>query len=109
MAAARNRRKEERKEEKKEAPKQSDSKENWKCAHNLKAHNNIITTLVSNENMLFSASQKTFKVWNLDAMSVISEVPAHSGFINAMEIMAESSIVLTACEKEIRIWDTISL
>ena len=59
--------------------------------------------------MLFSASHKTFKLWNLDAMSVISEVPAHNGFINAMEIMAESSIVLTACEKEIKIWDTISL
>jgi WD40 repeat protein len=42
-------------------------------------------------------------------LSVISEVPAHNSFIKAMAFMPEHNIFLTACDKSISIWDTISL
>jgi hypothetical protein len=88
---------------------QSTSLEQWTCASTFEAHSDRVCSMVSNENILFTASNKTFKVWSLDSMSVISEVPAHTSYIRAMTIMPESNVVLTSCDKLISIWDTISL
>jgi len=61
------------------------------------------------ENILYTASNKTFKVWSLDGMNLISEVPAHSSFIRCLAVWPENSLIVTGCNNIIHIWDAISL
>ena len=81
----------------------------WRCVQTNEAHTAPVSALCCYENMLFTASNKVFKVWSVEGMSQVSEVPAHTSYIRAMALWAESSVVLTGCQGIISIWDTISL
>lgn len=81
----------------------------WRCIQTTEAHSAPVSALCCYENMLFTASNKVFKVWAAEGMTQVSEVPAHSSYIRAMALWAESSVVLTGCQGVINIWDTISL
>ena len=81
----------------------------WRCTQTTEAHSAPVSALCCYENMLFTASNKVFKVWAVEGMTQVSEVPAHSSYIRAMTLWAENSIVLTGCQGVISIWDTISL
>lgn len=55
----------------------------------VEAHNGTVYSVVSHENMLYSSSNKTFKVWSLDTMTCISEVNAHLSFVKTMTVWPE--------------------
>jgi len=58
----------------------------FRAIANIEAHNGAVYSVVSHGNMMYSSSNKTFKVWSLDAMTCISEVNAHLSFIKTMAI-----------------------
>ena len=86
-----------------------DVKQKWTCLQSIEAHSGAVCSMVSNENILYTGSNKSFKLWSLDNMSMISEVPAHSSFIRTMTFWPEHGLIITACSNLINIWDAISL
>jgi kinesin family protein 4/21/27 len=81
----------------------------WKSAQCLDAHTGSIYSLAVHENILYSSSNRTFKVWSLETMQNISEVPAHQSFIKSMVVWPENSLIITACQNIVSVWDSISL
>ncbi|CAG9310966.1 unnamed protein product [Blepharisma stoltei] len=81
----------------------------WQCTQSLEAHTSAVCSMVYHENILYTGSNKAFKMWSFDTLSVISEVPCHNSFIKAMAFWPENSLIFTGCNKEINIWDAISL
>jgi WD40 repeat protein len=60
------------------------------------------------ENRLFSSARKGLKVWDLGTMECVSEMPDY-GIIKAIAYWKERNLLLTAAEKSILLWDTVSL
>ncbi|KRW99475.1 WD40-repeat-containing domain [Pseudocohnilembus persalinus] len=82
------------------------NKSNWECYHKIEdAHNGQVYTLQSEDNYLYSTSQKTVKIWDINTFQNTSEFQAHSGFIKSSEIMRDNSLLVTACENSIKLWD----
>ena len=84
-------------------------KQKWKNIVSIEAHSGAISSMAIHENILYTASNKTFKVWSLDGMNLISEVPAHNSFIRSLAVWPENSLIVTGCNNVINIWDAISL
>lgn len=83
---------------------------NWKVIVNKEmAHNNGIYAVASVGNQLYSASNKSLKIWDLDGMTQISDIGAHKGAIKSVTVWRERKILITACEFEILLWDMVSL
>ena len=83
---------------------------NWKVVVNKEmAHNNGIYAVASVGNQLYSASNKSLKIWDLDGMTQISDIGAHKGAIKSVTVWRERKILITACEFEILLWDMVSL
>ena len=82
---------------------------NFKCIKSWEAHNGQVYCVTSLGNMLYSSSNKTFKVWSLDNLACISEINAHSGLIKSMVVWPEKNILATASDKIINLWDLVSL
>mmetsp|Transcript_25840 Transcript_25840/g.45649 ORF Transcript_25840/g.45649 Transcript_25840/m.45649 type:complete len:909 (+) Transcript_25840:1667-4393(+) len=81
----------------------------WRSVQCLDAHSGSIYSLAIHENILYSSSNRTFKVWSLETMQNISEVPAHNSFIKSMVVWPENSLIITACQNTVSVWDSISL
>lgn len=81
----------------------------WKSIQCLDAHSGSIYSLAIHENIIYSSSNRTFKVWSLETMQNISEVPAHQSFIKSMVVWPENSLIITACQNIVSVWDSISL
>jgi hypothetical protein len=60
----------------------------WKCVATLD-QGNIVYALSTYGNMLYSTTNKQFKVWSLDTLQVISDINAHSSFIKSITIWPE--------------------
>lgn len=59
----------------------------WKCIFNKEqAHNGTICALASVGNQMYSTSNKSLKIWDLEKMQVVSDIQAHSGLIKCMTI-----------------------
>lgn len=82
----------------------------WHCRGSiLDAHPAQVFALANYGNLLFSGSNKSFKVWNLDTLQQISDVEAHPSFIKSVEVWNEHSMLVTACDRTISLWDLLSL
>jgi WD40 repeat protein len=69
----------------------------------IEAHNGSVCSIASHENLLYTGSNKFFKVWSLDNMECISEIESHASFIKTMVMWPEHSLILTGCNNEIAI------
>jgi WD40 repeat protein len=65
--------------------------------------------MASAGNQLYTTSNKSLKIWNLENMTCVSDIAAHTSFIKCMTIWDEKKLLLTASDKVIMLWDMISL
>ena len=78
----------------------------WKCqiTRDL-AHHGSVCALATLGNQLYSSSNKSLKIWDLETVKCISDISAHSTFIKVIKLWPEQSLMLTASEKTILLWD----
>ena len=81
----------------------------WKLQSSTDTHKGSIYSMVTQENILYTASNQTIKVWSLDTLTHISELNAHTSAIKSMAISPENSIIFSSCGNLVKIWDTVSL
>jgi WD40 repeat protein len=60
-------------------------------------------------NQLYSTSNKSLRIWDLETMNVVSDINAHQNFIRCLNAWEERKLLLTASDKTIILWDMISL
>lgn len=53
------------------------------------AHNAAVYSLCSNDNFLFSTSNKVFKIWDVESSKCINEINAHDSFIKTSILWPE--------------------
>lgn len=61
--------------------------------------------------MLISSSTKSLKIWDLDQTKIIADLsgPHLPGLVKYILVDPERSIMLTACEKSVTIWDLVAI
>lgn len=83
---------------------------NWKCHMNKEnAHQGQICAVASSGNLLYSTSNKSMKIWDLENMRSISDLQAHQGFIRCLISWQGRSLIVSASDKTIILWDVVSL
>lgn len=65
--------------------------------------------MISVNNQLYSAAARSLRIWDLDTMSLRSDLTDKIGVIKAIAVWKERNLLLTAAEKNIIMWDTVSL
>lgn len=60
-------------------------------------------------NQLYSTSNKSLKIWDLETMQVVSDIQAHQGFIRCLTAWQERTLLVTASDRSIILWDMVSL
>jgi WD40 repeat protein len=74
------------------------------------SHASSIYAIASYGNQFYSTSSKSLKIWNLETMSVVSDIGAHQSYIRCLAVWPERNLLLTASsDKTIILWDQISL
>lgn len=87
---------------------ESKNLQKWKLLSNTETKG-IVYSMVTQENILYTGSSQTIKVWSLDSLTSISEMAAHTSSIKAMAISPENSVIFSSCGNLIKICDTVSL
>jgi len=64
----------------------------WKVKSSIDAHSAAVYSICSYGNLLYSSSNKCFKVWSLDTLKPISEINAHPSCIKTMILWPEKSL-----------------
>lgn len=65
------------------------SNNEWTVKSTIEAHSGPIYSVCSFGNVLYTSSNKCFKVWSLDTMKTISEIHAHPSAIKSMLLWPE--------------------
>ena len=65
--------------------------------------------MITVNNLLYSAAARNLKIWDLDTMSLRSDLTDKIGVIKAIAVWKERNLLLTAAERNIVMWDTVSL
>jgi len=60
-------------------------------------------------NRLFSSANKSVKVWDLETMKSLSELPDAMGMTKAITYWKDKNLLITASEKNIFMWDTLTM
>lgn len=83
----------------------------WECIGKIEAHNSAILSMAAHANILISTGTKSLKIWDLETSKIISDLsgPHLSGFVKFVMVDPERRLMFTACEKNITIWDLITL
>lgn len=69
----------------------------WNCDLMVEnAHNAPIYSIVSFENQLYTSSKKSLKIWDMDTMTCISDIAAHSGIIKSLCVLPEQKLLASA-------------
>lgn len=58
---------------------------------------------------LYTSANKSLKIWDVETMRYISDLPEKIGLVKAIAFWNERNLLLTAAEKVIMMWDVISL
>ena len=62
----------------------------WNLVHQFnQAHNMSVTCLRSQGQLLYSTSQKSLKVWDLEKMQLLVDIPVHTSIIKGLELWPE--------------------
>lgn len=82
----------------------------WNCDLVMEgAHASPIYSMATMGNLLYTSSNRSLKIWDIESMECISDIQAHSGPIKSITVIPEHKQLATACEKTIMLWDLISL
>lgn len=82
----------------------------WSCDLTVEnPHNGPIYSVASLENQLYTSGKKSLKIWDIDTMTCISDIAAHSGIIKSLCVLPEQKLLASASDKVIILWDLVSL
>ncbi len=83
----------------------------WECLGKIDAHNSAILSMTAHANILISTGTKSLKIWDLETSKIISDLsgPHLSSFVKYVMVDPERRLMFTACEKNITIWDLVTL
>ena len=73
------------------------------------AHKSRVYCVKAVGNQLYSTADKSLKIWDLETMKYIADLPEKIGLVKAIAYWKERNLLLTAAEKSIMLWDVISL
>jgi len=65
--------------------------------------------MTSHSNFLFSSAAKSLKIWDLNTMQYISDLPEKIGLVKCMQYWEEKGLLLTASEKTVTMWSVVDL
>lgn len=65
--------------------------------------------MTSVDNLLYSSAAKSLKIWDLETMKYISDLPEKIGLVKSLLFWKERNLLLTASEKTVMMWDVVSL
>jgi len=65
--------------------------------------------MASHSNFLFSSAAKSLKIWDLNTMQYISDLPEKIGLVKSMQYWEEKGLLLTASDKTVTMWSCIDL
>lgn len=65
---------------------------NYSLKATIPGHSASVYSICSYGNLMYSSSNKSFKVWSLDTMKQISEIGGHHSFIKSMILWPEKLI-----------------
>jgi WD40 repeat protein len=65
--------------------------------------------MTSVDNLIYSSANKSLKIWDIESMKYISELPEKIGLVKSMMFWPERKVLLTASERQIMMWDVVSL
>ena len=82
----------------------------WEMAFDKQdAHKSRVYCVKAVGNQLYSTADKSLKIWDLETMKYIADLPEKIGLVKAIAYWKERNLLLTAAEKSIMLWDVISL
>lgn len=81
----------------------------WKLMNNVNAQKGPIYSMITQENILYTAFNQTIKVWSLDSFTTISEFPLHTSAIKSMALSPQNNLIFSSCGNIIKLTDTVSL
>jgi len=73
------------------------------------AHKSRINVMTAVGNQLYSTADKSLKIWDIETMKYVSDLPERIGLVKAIAYFKEKNLLITAAEKTIMLWDVISL
>jgi hypothetical protein len=67
--------------------------------------------MATHHNILITTATKSLKIWDLETSKILSDIsgPHLSGFVKYVMVDPERKLMFTACEKNITIWDLVTL
>ena len=60
-------------------------------------------------NQLYSAAARSLRIWDVNTMQLLSDLPDKIGVVKAIAFWKERNLLMTAAEKNIMLWDVVSL
>jgi WD40 repeat protein len=73
------------------------------------AHKSQIYAMTSVGTHIYSSAHRSLKVWDVETMKIISELPEKLGLVRAITFWREKNLLLAAAEKTIMMWDVVSM
>ncbi len=66
--------------------------------------------MTSVDNLLYSSAAKSLKIWNIETMQYISDLPEKIGVVKCMQYWKERNLLLTASDdKNVTLWSVVDL
>jgi len=73
------------------------------------AHKSRVHCMTAVGNQLYSTADKSLKIWDIETMKYVSDLPEKIGLVKAIAYSKEKNLLITAAERTIMLWDVISL
>ena len=73
------------------------------------AHKSPVYAMTSVGNQLYSAAARSLRIWDVGTMKLLSDLTEKIGVIKAIAFWRERNLLMTAAEKNIMMWDVVSL
>ena len=84
--------------------------QNWTIKYDkLDAHKNPVFAMANLDHTLYSGSNKSLKIWDLNEMKLVSELSENLGLIKSIVICKERKILMAQSDKSILVWDLVGL
>ena len=60
-------------------------------------------------NQIYSAAARSLKIWDVSTMRLLTELTDKIGVIKSIVFWKERNLLMTAAEKNIMMWDVVSM
>lgn len=82
----------------------------WQLVHDKHdSHRSAVYAMTSVENQLYSAAARSLRIWDIGTMRLLSDISDKIGVIKSIALWKERNLLMTAAEKNIMMWDVVSL